>query len=279
VWRVRRRTGPRTRYAGRCRDAGRRAAHTERCSPRAIRRDKTDAVFGPLTNARSQGAFSTVSVCCGLRLTNVAGVSALAPLHVRPLATEHPSGSRLSRAQCRSSRRTPLTGPNQAATALPTTTTVHKLRTKSLRSSPPSLRNSVASVLSPCEVLACRNRRAIHASQRGHAVGCRGADRWVVVGRTVLAEPWSGAGFPRIGPVAGAVAIRGRGGRGSFAAPSPPSAYALRRTPAQLRAARHKGAHAVPSDSCSSVRISSSCRNSSSNWPLVRPSLSRAHSS
>jgi hypothetical protein len=116
----------------------------------------------------------------------------------------------------------PLTGRDPGATALPTTTTVHKLRTKSLRSSPPSLRSSVPSVLSPCEVLACRNRRAIHASQRGHAVGCRGADRWVSMPNGAPREPWSGAGCTRIGPDAGAVAIRGREGVVPLPLPSHP---------------------------------------------------------
>jgi hypothetical protein len=98
--------------------------------------------------------------------------------------------------------------------------------------------------------------------------------------RTVLPQAvFRGRVFLASGPSPARWRSAGRGGSGSFAAPSPPSAYALRRTPAQLRPARHTGAHAVPSDSCSSVRISSSCRNSSSNWPLVRPSLSRAHSS
>jgi hypothetical protein len=113
-----------------------------------------------------------------------------------------------------------LIGRDPAATALPTTTTVHKLRTKSLRSSPPSLRSSVPSVLSPCEVLACRNRRAIHASQRGHAVGCRGADRWVSMPNGAQLSRGRGRVFLESGP--SPALWRSAAGEGVVPLPLPP---------------------------------------------------------
>lgn len=50
-------------------------------------------------------------------------------------------------------------------------------------------------VLSRCEVLACRNRRATPASQCRQAVRCRGADRWAHrIAERCSREPWPGAG-------------------------------------------------------------------------------------
>jgi hypothetical protein len=57
-------------------------------------------------------------------------------------------------------------------------------------------------------------RPTCRASQRRHALRCRGADRWGIHTERCSAEPWPGSVLYRSGADAGAVAIRvfGEGG-------------------------------------------------------------------